>query len=436
MINRRSFVLASSVVIASTQAARGNSPAQVHVEGPLLGHVDATSAFVWARIAQGGTFALEVVPETTDVEPQRQSAEFEASHDFTGRWRFEGLRPATKYRYRLVDVVSEKGDAIEGEFRTAPAPGAAARVSLALGSCATEDAGSRAVWKRMRAEGIDGLVLCGDTPYIDSTDMKKQRTRYREFGAVKEFQEVARSVPVWGTWDDHDFGRNDADGRLRGKENARQAFTEYRALASFGDGKTGIYTKFRMGPVEVLVIDTRWFANTGPSPVNEDKPTLLGAAQWEWLQASLEESTAPWKVLLCGMIWDAKHNGERDHWETYAHERQAIFDFIREKRISGVVLFGGDIHVTRVLRYDAEKTVGYPLYQFISSPIHHRVLPVLNNPHPALLHSSETPNTFLKLTFDNTGDEPLLSARFLDKDGDLLFEEITLLLKDASPRVS
>ncbi|WP_425613741.1 alkaline phosphatase [Anatilimnocola sp. NA78] len=432
-LSRRNFVIGSSAALAVSSAAEVTSaavPAE-EVMGPLLGHVDDTTAHFWARIASGGEYTLELRTVGDGSQPVTSVARFTERADFTGHWSFADLQPATKYRYRLLGT----GGEIEGHFHTAPSPAVPSKVSLVLGSCATEDEGSRGVWRRILAEKVDGLVLCGDTPYIDSTDLTKQRQRYRAFSAVPEFQGIAKSLPVWGTWDDHDFGKNDADGRLKGKENALQAFKEYRANANFGENGVGIFTKFRFGPVEVFLIDARWFANTGPSPVDEKKPTLLGKAQFDWLLGSLKASTSPWKVLLTGIIWDAKTNGEKDHWETYAHERRAIFDFIRQEKINGVVLFGGDIHVTRVLRYDAEKTVGYPLYQFISSPIHDRILPKLNNPHPDLIHSAVKPHTFLKLTCDSTVEDPTLTARFLNSDGDLLFEEIKLSLKQTSHAV-
>jgi phosphodiesterase/alkaline phosphatase D-like protein len=133
------------------------------------------------------------------------------------------------------------------------------------------------------------------------------------------------------------------------------------------------------------------------------------------------------------MIWDDKQHKEKDDWETYAHERQALFDFIRRERIGGVVLFGGDVHVSRVLKYPAEAAVGYPLYQFISSPIHDHVLAELNVPHPNLLHAAETPHTFLKITADTTKDPALLTAEFIDRDGQRLFDAIEIRADQLAP---
>ena len=59
------------------------------------------------------------------------------------------------------------------------------------------------------------------------------------------------------------------------------------------------------------------------------------------------------------MIWNgAVRPNKPDHWEAYAHERDALFRFLGENDIEGVVLVGGDIHRTRVVRHATEASVG------------------------------------------------------------------------------
>ena len=55
----------------------------------------------------------------------------------------------------------------------------------------------------------------------------------------------------------------------------------HTANESFGEDGEGIYTSFRRGPVEVFLIDARYFSQTGPSPVDPKKKALLGERQWE-----------------------------------------------------------------------------------------------------------------------------------------------------------
>ena len=154
-------------------------------------------------------------------------------------------------------------------------------------------------------------------------------------------------------WDDHDFGRNDVDGRLSGKENSRAAFVEARTggpwQGPYGSDGEGIHSSFRRGPFEVFLLDTRWFARTEQSEHDPEQFSLLGAAQWEWLREGLRASEAPFKVLAQGAIWQDKKNGETDDLFTYWYERDALLDLVEREGIGGVVLLGGDIHVSRHL---------------------------------------------------------------------------------------
>ena len=122
------------------------------------------------------------------------------------------------------------------------------------------------------------------------------------------------------------------------------------------------------------------------------------------------------------MIWDDKKNSEKDDWGTYAHEREALFDFIGEHQIRGVVLIGGDIHVSRHLRYPMKDRIGYDLHQFIISPLHDRVIPSLNVPHPHLQWGRPLKNMFLTIVVDDTQDTATLEAQWVDRTGKVHYE--------------
>jgi alkaline phosphatase D len=348
-------------------------------------------------------------------------AEAKRENDETIVWDVSGLEPSTRYQYEIRRADQTIFSAPDASFTTQPPQSAPSVTRLVIGSCAREQDGDRTVWRRMATLDPHAVVLLGDCPYIDSTDLTVQRTRYGEFATVTEFADLLRSRPLYATWDDHDFGANDTNGLLPGKENAQQAFIEYHANPSYGNGREGVYTKFRVGGVEIFLLDTRYFAATARSPI-ADGPTLLGAAQWEWLRAGLRASDAPFKVLASGLIWNgAVRPGKPDHWDTYPEEREAIFRFLGEEEISGVVLMGGDIHRTRVLRYETRELVGYPLTELITSPIHSGVIVEANAPHPALIHDSGEPHSFLLMTVDTTVSPPTLHARFQNAQGRELY---------------
>jgi len=400
--------------------------------GPVLGHVDERTAHIWLRPAGEAEVTLTVRdPAGKAVFEQAQTAA--AERDFCLTWAVIGLEPATGYAYSFTWNAGGGDSAPTGPWPlvTAPPADLPGRTCLGFGSCASEK--FPAVWERMAVEGVEAILLCGDTPYIDTSDRAKNRQRHRAFLAQPGLSEIARTRPTLGTWDDHDFGANDSDGSKVDRETIRRVFTEYRAQANFGEQGEGIYTRFRRGPVEVFLIDARYFSQTGPSPVDPQKKTLLGPRQWEWLTAALLSSTAPFKVLATGMVWHDKPNREKDDWETYAHEREALFDFLAEHKIGGVVLLGGDVHVSLLLEHLPAERLGYSLFEYTVSPLHDRVIPSLvPTQDKRLLWSAVEPNVFLRMVADTTGQVPTLTSTWIRMDGKRLHEHVITLERSAA----
>ncbi|MGI9454925.1 MAG: alkaline phosphatase D family protein [Aeoliella sp.] len=405
--------------VGNAQPSETETPGITH--GPFVGHVAPTAAKIWARCQQLGPHICSL----TDVKTGKRemaTAVVGEEHDRCALWDFQNLEPNHTYRYEIGRGREVLCYGEVYQLRTAPDVDDPARVTIAFGSCAREDAGTATTWNRVVALQPDAFVLLGDTPYIDTTDLARQRKRYGEFAAVPAMARLFRSTSMYGTWDDHDFGRNDTDGRLPGKERSRQAFIEYRANPSYGNGSEGIYTSFRRGGVEVFLLDARYFADY--SDIDPNKRTLLGADQWQWLKDSLKASTAPFKVLATGMIWNgATRPGKRDHWMSYPKEREALFRFLGAEKITGVVLVGGDIHRTRVVRHATKELVGYDLTELITSPLHDGIIETANAPHPGLIFDAGEPHSFLLLTANTNRNPNELVCQLQNADGEVLHEE-------------
>ena len=386
--------------------------------GPILGDLTSNSVRIWIRT--DAPEVLEIVlhdelsePHSFHHFPMTTSEE----SDFTTTLHANILKPNTTYTYTIGGEAHK-----DWHFTTRPLQDDAARI--AFGSCANEKEGSSKVWNRMNADKIDALVLLGDTPYIDTTDLTMQRRRYREFTSVPAFSSLLSHTPLYATWDDHDFGRNDTDGNLQGKEFSRQAFSEYRPNPSYGENDLGIYTSFVQGPVEVFLLDARWFART---EVSNNIPTLLGKQQWAWLERSLKASTSPYKILACGMIFNgATRPGKTDHWGDYPTEYLRLLSIIKRNNISGVVLVSGDIHWSRVIKHDTKKIIGYDLHEFVTSPIHEKLIVAADARHDGLLFSVGEINSFLLA--DAT--EGTLTMSLRNAAGETLHKEV---FKDTQP---
>lgn len=407
---------------SASSAVERSAPAlapQLLSHGPFLGAMGERTGWVWMRTTRPAE--VRVRYEVAGRPMLSDSVRSTEESDLCVAVELRDLEPATSTSYTVLVDGEPQGTHV---LRSGGGPS----VRLVLASCVDErrfpDAPS---WERVGALGVSALVLLGDTPYIDSTELAVQRERYRALYSEPGFARIARNVPLYATWDDHDFGRNDSDGDLEGKEQARQAFGEYHALGELGRDGQGIYSRHRLGPVELFLLDARWFAGTEPSPADEARTTLLGRAQWEWLRAALIESDAPFKLLCTGMVWNgAVRPGKRDHWATYAHERDALFAFLGEAGVEGVVLVGGDVHRSRALRHDTSALVGYELTEFISSPLANLVIPAANQPHPGLLFDDGTPFSFLELeALPAGGGQHRLRARF--HAGERVVYELELL---------
>lgn len=356
----------------------------------------------------------------TPIASQTASAE----SDFTLEFVATNLHPSTTYQYEIKNAANAASQPMSGALRTLPKPGEPARLVLAMGSCANDKVfKEQKIWTAIAATEPDGLLLLGDTPYIDSSSLKKQRERRQAFLQIDGLMQLRQSTPSWATWDDHDFGKPDGDGRMEGKDLSRQAFLEYSANDSNGEDGEGIYTKFRFGDAEIFLIDTRYFSRAEPSFANPDQLTLIGRQQWEWLKRELKASDATFKVLASGMIWnEAVRPLKDDYWMAYLHERAAVLKFIADEKISGVVLVGGDIHRNRALKHETPETgIAYPLYEIIASPLANTVIEAANQPHPGLLFDSGVQQSAVLLTVDSMENDPTLEAKWINEKSEVLF---------------
>ncbi len=304
-------------------------------------------------------------------------------------------------------------------FETAPPDGEAADLRIVFGSCPKwQDDRIQPIWPWVAHWEPDILFWIGDNIYGDVLDPDFLREEYRRQREVAGLQPVIHNISNLAVWDDHDFGLNNHDRTNPVKEGAYEVFLEYWPNPSFGlpDVK-GIFYTYTWGQVEFFVIDGRWYRDPDEDPDTPEK-TMLGAAQYKWLTEQLEASTAVFKVLVSGSGW-SKNKGEGgDSWAAFLHERNRLFDFIRDSEITGVVMMSGDTHIGELNVIPWSEHGGYDLYDMVSSPLA-QVIPdswLERRPERRIWPAYFQGSNFGLVDF-TMGDDPTMSYRLVDTFG-------------------
>ncbi|MBX3560955.1 MAG: alkaline phosphatase D family protein [Sphingomonas sp.] len=339
--------------------------------GPMVGAPGPNHITIWARASGAFPVQLEYATDRDFTDAVRGvSAMARAEEDFCVTLRQDGLRPGQTYYYRLLyDGILDRHQPLPHRTRTAPQGRADFRV--AFGSCCRiQFDRDQRIFDVVRQLEPDMFLWLGDNIYADSDQAQALSDLYSRQRVVASLEPLLRSTPQLATWDDHDFGFNNSDGLSPAKAESLRLFKSYWANPAYGsDGAPGIWCKQSYGGVDFFILDGRYHRDPSDAPDTPAK-TMLGAAQKAWLKAELQRSRAPFKILVSGGGWSSAEREEGgDSWAVYMHERDEIFDFIRDRGIEGVVCISGDSHMGELNCIPRSAEGGYDMYDLGSSPL-------------------------------------------------------------------
>jgi alkaline phosphatase D len=363
-------------------------------------------------------------------------------NDYTVVVPLSGLAPATAYRYRaIVAGAPDMNQEPLGFFRamTAPAPNARAQFTVAFGSCVrVERHPLQPVWSALQARNPNLMLWLGDNVYADTLDADILAECYQRQRALPEMQQFIRTVPQLAIWDDHDFGLNDSDKSSPIKVESLAVFRRYWANPAYGlPGAPGVFFSFGYGGVDFFMLDNRYHRDSPTSPDGPSK-TALGSEQKNWLKAQLRSSRAPFKIIASGQPWNDEKGPGGESWEAFSHERAELFAFIREEKISGVVLLSGDNHVGELNCLPESKNGGYDLFEISGSPL-------AQDPSISWLNYRTIPrirqvyfsgSNFGLLAFDLTQNDPVLTVTLHDVQGNSVWSPLVLRASELKNGVS
>ncbi|MBW2258184.1 MAG: alkaline phosphatase family protein [Deltaproteobacteria bacterium] len=239
---------------------------------------------------------------------------------------------------------------------------------VAFGSCADEDK-PQPIWEAVVAAEPDLFVFLGDNVYADTIDMDQMRAAYAKLAAKPGFQKLRTTTPLLATWDDHDYGANDAGAEYPMKEASKQIFLDFfdEPADSERRSRPGVYTAATWEAeghrLQVILLDCRTF-RTGLASVADREArkaqkmgiytpiregTMLGEDQWRWLEQQLRE---PADVRLIGTSTQllGAFNGY-EAWANLPHERERMLRLLEETGAGAhTLLLSGDTHWAELSR--------------------------------------------------------------------------------------
>ncbi|MFN3189216.1 MAG: alkaline phosphatase D family protein [Aureliella sp.] len=419
---------------AVLEAAAAN---QIHLMGgPLLGDLRSDGVRIWLRPATDEPLWIHVNDQPIQITG------IVAGKDT--RVELNDLAPETEYTYQIR---SKDKVLASGQFRTAPKQDSLSDFRITFGSCFHKiGLHNPNLFEQILARKPNAMMLLGDLAVDDrNNEVNMHRADYQLRDVSAPWSHFVANMPVYSSWDDHDYFDNDLSG-IPKKYNAddrdavRQVWHENWNNPEPDDGRTndarkGIYFNTRIGPAEIVMLDTRSCRDRNR---RGKYGAYLGEEQLEWLKATLKASTAPFKIISSGTMWSDYVSNAKDTWGSWDTEaREELFSFIESEGITGVLLVSGDRHGAR--GFKIPRPSGFTFYEFEPATLGGVSGPaglLKNCPEQMFGYSGtdEKGNDFIafgEFTFEMK-DVPQVTFRLIRETGEQL-EEHKLTLEQLTP---
>ncbi len=403
----------------------------------------SASAIVWTRADRPCRWQVE-----WSLDPSfraiggAQSLLLHPSDDHTGRIDLAGLPPGERIHVRAsaesLEGSRAASEPVVGSFLTPGAQAADLRFvwggdTAGQGWGISSSHGGMTTYRTMLEQQPHFFLHSGDTIYADGPIAARQalpgggawqnlvtpekskvaesldefRGNYR-YNLMDEHvlafnQHVAQ---IW-QWDDHEVTNNWSDSKDLGPDpryreksvalltaRAAQAFREYAPMRAAGDiERDRVYRRVDHGPLlELFLIDMRSYrgANSANLQGSYDRASwFLGPQQLAWLEQSLRQSQAVWKVICADMpiglqVADGKGTDGQPRWEAVANgndgpplgreqEIARLLSSIRQHQVKNVVWLTADVHYCAAHHYHPDRARFrdfLPFWEFVAGPLH------------------------------------------------------------------
>lgn len=288
---------------------------------------------------------------------------------------------------------------------------------IVFASCAHQNE-DQSIWDVIARESQDLTLYIGDNVYGDvrSNDpaLPELKAAYMRLAQSEPFSRARAAAPMLTVWDDHDYGLNDAGADFEHRD-ASQALFNYVWAVPEGDPRTqrpGVYNSWIIGSeegkrVQIIMLDTRYFRSEllrsdefgarGKErwlPDADPSKTMLGEAQWTWLEAELKKSADLRLVVSSIQVMSEGHGWEA--WREFPLEREKLYKIIDAAGADGVIVLSGDRHSGGF--YERDDVIEYPLFEATSSSLNLPARGFMNPDEPVYMEPD--PNRLTDMIID------------------------------------
>eukprot|EP00980_Cylindrotheca_fusiformis_P007373 scaffold1525_cov142-Cylindrotheca_fusiformis.AAC.173 len=312
---------------------------------------------------------------------------------------------------------------------------------IAFGSCTSQHHEEQPFWPVIMSRNVTAFIWGGDAVYADDRLVKrfpkkklmdatpdylnKLLTEQRNVPGYKALLES--NVSIFGTVDDHDYGRNNGDKTFPWRRENAIEFVKFLGLseesamfkrAHEGRGIYGVqvYDFSRSKPNERLLTDTEAALDPDVVPivdaVTEDIPSdnrlvavfvidvrsnkipwpgkiserfsgnnsgdFLGEEQFVWFETAIGRSRAAVNIVVSGLQVHAERfydGAVVENWNGFPHAQHRLHQALLQSNVQAPILITGDVHHAQILRKDCRRQHSdlpiRPLYEITTSGMTH-----------------------------------------------------------------
>ena len=285
---------------------------------------------------------------------------------------FSGLALGATFTLKLTDL-KDKRVADERQFSMLDTK--KANLRYAVCSCMDDNHHAPQIWRDLIAQRPDVIFFAGDSTYCDygsESDSGEARLwrRFAEARGILEIYASRQLIPIFATWDDHDYGQNDSGRDFPFRDKSQVNFMRFFAMdpshcAGLSRGP-GVSSRLILSGQQFFLMDDRSFRVAGRS---SERYAHWGKEQELWLlNHTTQHKGMNWILngsqLFPQMPFKQSFSGE------HAQQFIPVLEALRAQE-GRVAFISGDVHFSEISKIE-RGILGYETFELTSSSMHSR----------------------------------------------------------------